>query len=210
MVYGLVLLGISSACCVVLYRSGLIVKSVAKRTLYFKRNGSTKHGILVLGGEIERELYLIEYLNGNHSVDYTCVCISSGWFNEGSEELKSIQRKRSIVFDRKAIDTVSNATCLVDWFQKNEITHLTVITSEGHHLRAYVVCKVVFGMRGIVCELVDVPNARFTQRGTISMPKESIWKVVRDAMRSIMWILFGIDGRSISALFHPNRITFSS
>lgn len=138
----------------------------------------------VLGGEPKREEVTAELARWFPNL---YIWVSSGL---NPLETKKIFQTQGIDFnrlniDQRAVDTVTNFTTLVDDFQKAHIQHLYLITSDYHMLRAKAIGTFVLGSRGIVFTPVSVASHR---------PQESKYRVVRDILRSILWIFTGQTG----------------
>jgi uncharacterized SAM-binding protein YcdF (DUF218 family) len=86
-----------------------------------------------------------------------------------------IERNR-LHLDRRAVDTVTNFTTLVDELQAQGIDSVYLITSDDHMRRARVIGEIVFGSRGIVIKPLAVPSRR---------KPEPIEKSLRDGARAI-------------------------
>lgn len=81
--------------------------------------------------------------------------------------------------NQSAVDTVTNFTTLVNDFQQSKIQHLYLITNDYHMPRAKAIGTLVLGSRGIVFTPVSVPSTQ---------PQESNFRIIRDTLRSILWI----------------------
>lgn len=147
--------------------------------------------ILTLGGGIDREVYTAEFA---HIYPELKIWISTGIPTSQTHQLfqsAQIERDR-LHLDRRAIDTVTNFTSLVDDFSAQGIHHLFLITSDFHMRRAQAIAFFVLGSHGITYTPVVVPSSR---------SKEPSWKVARDVGRSILWLTTG----HTAASFHPQR-----
>lgn len=140
--------------------------------------------VLVLGGAKEREEFAAEFAKQHPDLP---IWISSGSNPEFSEWVfgeAGISPNR-IHRDYEAVDTVTNFTTLVDDFKAQGIDSIYLITSDDHMRRAWVIGEIVMGSRGIGIKTVAVPSGR---------SPESLDKVVRDAARSILWVVTGDTG----------------
>ncbi|GJD16233.1 hypothetical protein RIVM261_011890 [Rivularia sp. IAM M-261] len=138
----------------------------------------------VLGGETKREEVTAEIARSFPNLDI--------WVSSGPDYLNTMRifknagiNQPRLHVDQRAVDTVTNFTTLVDDFQKSKIQHLYLITSDYHMLRAKAVGTIVLGSRGIVFTPVATSSNR---------PQESKFRVVRDILRSILWIFTGQTG----------------
>ena len=95
-------------------------------------------------------------------------------------------------YDLQATDTVTHFTTLAAPFVAQGIRHVYVVTSDYHMARVKTIATIIFGSYGIAITPVPQPSqARPTQ--------ESWLKVVRDGLRSFMWLATGYSG----AQFNP-------
>ncbi len=151
----------------------------------------TPQGILTLGGRESREEFTAEFARSHPNLK---VWISSGakpeksqlFFNAAGVESSRVQ------FDQRATDTVTNFTTLVDDFEREDIHHLYVITSDYHMPRAQAIATVVLGSRGIRFTPITIASGG---------PPESSLRVVRDILRSFMWLLTNHTGAGLR--YHP-------
>lgn len=96
---------------------------------------------------------------------------------------KGVSQER-VNFDYQATDTVTNFTFLVPKFTKNNITHIYIVTSDYHMRRAKSIASLVLGFNGIAFTPLSVPT---------NQNNEPFIKVIRDVLRSIIWIFTGIN-----------------
>ncbi|MCF4967975.1 YdcF family protein [Nostoc sp. CMAA1605] len=141
--------------------------------------------ILTLGGGADREEFTASFAHFDPDLK---IWVSSGSPPKRAREIfhsAGIDKNR-LYLDYQATDTVTNFTTLVDAFQQQQIQHLFLITSKFHMPRAKAIATVVLGSRGIAFTPVSVP----------SQPKESesILRIIRDVVRSILWIFTGYTG----------------
>ena len=141
-------------------------------------------GILVLGGHPDRERFSVTFAQQHPGLDL--------WFSSGmaaSDILKlfapsGIDPAR-LHFDRRAVDTVTNFTTLVEDFHQRRLRHLYLITSDYHMARSQAIAFWVLGSRGIVITPVSVASQG---------PAEARWRIVRDVARSWLWLVTGQTG----------------
>lgn len=91
-----------------------------------------------------------------------------------------------------ATDTVTNFTGTVQDFAARKVWHLYLITSDYHMARSRAIATLVLGSRGIVVTPISVPST--------GVPAESIFRILRDCFRCLVWIVSGRTGASL----HPN------
>ena len=92
--------------------------------------------------------------------------------------------------DYCAIDTVTNFTCLVDELKQQKIRHVYLATSDFHLPRARVIGFLIFGSRNIAITPWSI---------TSQAPPEPIAPLLRDSIRSMIWIVTGLTFER----FHP-------
>jgi uncharacterized SAM-binding protein YcdF (DUF218 family) len=147
--------------------------------------------ILTLGGGQEREKFTAEFAQNHPNLH---IWISSGILPAQAfaifEEV-SIPTER-IHLDYRAVDTVTNCTTLVHDFHKYHIKHIYLITSDFHLPRAKTIATLVLGSQGITFTPISIPSER---------PRESIFPIVRDSGRSLLWIVSGRTGASLNPRF---------
>ncbi len=143
--------------------------------------------ILVLGGEPAREKFAVEFARSHPD---TKVWVSSGSPEDYTKMLfdkAGIARQR-LHIDRRALDTVTNFTTLVDEFHRQGISSVYLVTSDDHMGRAQVVGEIVFGSRGIIIKPLPLSSGREPEPGV---------KSVRDGARAIIWLFTGMTGASL-------------
>lgn len=98
-------------------------------------------------------------------------------------------------------DTVTDFTCTVGDLGRHQIRHVYLVTSDYHIPRATAIAWWVLGSRGIIVTPYPVPCQRAQCR-----PPESRWRIVRDQIRSVVWLLTGKSGASLNPRLtnHPN------
>ncbi len=151
--------------------------------------------ILTLGGGSAREEFTAKIAKYYPNLD---IWISSGV--EKQESQRTFQQagipENRVHRDYSATDTVTNFTSLVDEFQRRNIHHIFFITSDFHLLRARAIAIFVLGSRGITFTPLSVPENK---------PKESNTRIIRDSIRSILWIFSGRSAANLNPnLSHPS------
>lgn len=147
--------------------------------------------MLVLGGDTRREDFAAEFarehpnlpvwVSGGSNPEYTRAV-----FSDAGVDLKRLH------LDRKAVDTVTNFTTLVDTFRARGIDSVYLITSDYHMRRSRIIGEIVFGSRGIHLKPVSVPSTREV---------EPLPKAMRDGVRSVLWLATGYTGSSLSGRY---------
>ncbi|BAU63914.1 unknown protein [Stanieria sp. NIES-3757] len=145
--------------------------------------------ILTLGGGKDREIFTAKFAQTHPNLPI--------WVSTGSPNpiIRQIFREASIAetrfhLDRRAVDTVTNFTTLVEDFQQNHIKHLYLITSDFHMRRARAIAFLVLGSHGITFTSVSLPSQELPESRLI---------VLRDVCRALFWFLTGYTGASFKA-----------
>ena len=144
--------------------------------------------ILTLGGGLGREMFTAEFATLHR---YLPVWVSSGTKEVMAREIfQNIGvDNRRVYIDRRATDTVTNFTTLVNDFKKQKIRHVYLITDDFHLPRAKAIALIVFGSKGIIYTPISVK--------TDKLPEAKI-KIVRDVMRSFFWIITRHTGSTLN------------
>ena len=150
--------------------------------------------ILVLGGDVRRMSFAAEFWRSHPNLEI--------WVSEDRQVMNYLkiffQRagipERQIHYDICATDTVTNFTCTVQDFAVREISHLYLITSDYHIARALAIATIVLGSRGIAVTPLSVPSE--------GQPPDSLLRIVRDCVRSALWIATGRTGARFNPRLH--------
>ena len=144
--------------------------------------------ILTLGGGHEREVFTAKF-----ALDRPDLPI---WVSSGSKEMRAREifqtvgiSNQRVYIDRRATDTVTNFTTLVNDFRQQKIRHIYLITSDFHLPRSKAIAFIVLGSKGIIYTPVSLPTTR---------PLEPKYKIVRDVVRSIFWLFTNHTGSSLN------------
>jgi uncharacterized SAM-binding protein YcdF (DUF218 family) len=159
--------------------------------------------ILTLGGATTREEFTAEFAQTHPDLK---IWISSGLSEEDTSE---IFQRAGVTFnrvqqDRRATDTVTNFTTMVNRLEQQRIQHIYLITSSSHMPRASAIATLVLGSRGIRFTPVNVPS---------QTEAESPLRIGRDIARSVLWLFTGQTGaglRSEEATYKLNNRIFGS
>jgi len=95
---------------------------------------------------------------------------------------------------------LTNFTSIASDLARSGCTSVTVATSQAHMRRAFPLAVLVLGSHGIRVSQLACPNS-FDRHAK----DENTRRVLRDFARALVWVLFGWDGVSVSAIFHPER-----
>lgn len=144
--------------------------------------------ILTLGGGPDREQFTAQFAQSYPDLQI--------WVSSGSPPAiaRTIFRTAGIPdqrvhLDRRAVDTVTNFTSLVTDLQDHHIRHLYLITSDFHMARATAIATLVLGSRSITFTPVSMATNR---------PPESLFHILRDIGRSLIWLVTGRTGASLN------------
>lgn len=144
--------------------------------------------ILTLGSWSDREYFTAQFATAHPNLEI--------WVSTGTppENARAIFRAFNIPdsrvhLDRRAVDTVTNFTTLVEDFKQRRIQHLYLITSDYHMRRARAIATLILGSAGIAFTPVAVPSGE---------PPESPLRILRDIGRAILWIFTGLSGASLN------------
>ena len=144
--------------------------------------------ILTLGGGHPREVFTAEFAKFRPNLPI--------WVSTGSKEMKAREifqnagiSNRRVYIDRRATDTVTNFTTLVNDFKKQNIQHVYLITDDFHLPRAKAIAFVVLGSKGIAYTPIFLET---------NLPVEPKIKIIRDIIRSFFWILTKHTGSTLN------------
>jgi uncharacterized SAM-binding protein YcdF (DUF218 family) len=142
--------------------------------------------IFVLGGNFNRIIYAAKLAQKHPDLN---IWVSD--YPYTSEIYKRLFQKAGIAperihYDFCATDTVTNFTCTVNKFVEKDLKHLYLVTSDYHMARAQAIATLVFGSRGIAITPVTVRSN--------GDPPESKLRIVRDFIRSAIWMATGRTG----------------
>lgn len=143
--------------------------------------------ILTLGGGADREAFTAQFAQNHPSLE---IWVSTGIpRNQARAIFRSagIPDKR-VHLDRRAVDTVTNFTSLIEDFKSRKIQHLYLITSDFHMPRAKAIATLVLGSQGIAFTPVSIPSKQ---------PSESPLHILRDIGRALFWTITGHTGSSL-------------
>jgi len=165
------------------------------RLIGVKSRVPVPQAIFVLGGGSDREVAAAKLSSQHPELD---VWISTGSppekvteiFNEAGVPLSQLH------LDYRAMDTVTNFTTMVGVFQQQDIEHIYLLTSDFHVRRARAIAFFVFGSYGIAYTFVEIPCIPANHVPSHCLP-ESTFHILRDATRSLFWLLLGETGAGL-------------
>jgi uncharacterized SAM-binding protein YcdF (DUF218 family) len=107
---------------------------------------------------------------------------------------KNEVQESKVILDGRPTDTVTNFTTLVDDFNRENIHHLYLVTSDYHMRRSVSIAFVVLGSRGIIVTEIPAPS----NSSLAWFREETNERVFRDVSRSILWVFTGRTGASLN------------
>jgi uncharacterized SAM-binding protein YcdF (DUF218 family) len=150
-------------------------------------NTTSPQVLFVLGGDTQREIFAAEVAAQNPDLPVWVTGGSNPEFAEYMFENHGISLDR-VNLDYRAVDTVTNFTTLVNDLERDNIKSVYLVTSSDHMRRALWIGRIVLGSRGIRIQPLPVATEQ---------PPEPLSKTVRDAGRSLIWLVTGRTGASI-------------
>lgn len=169
----------------------LVLSSIPVQLAIAYYQSPLPQAILTLGGPPDREEFTAQFAKRYPSLE---IWVSSGIPPQQAQEIFRVAGipATRVHLDRRALDTVTNFTTLVDDFKKRQIQHLYLITSDFHMRRAKAIATFVLGSRGVAFTPIAIPT---------TTPTEAWDRILRDIGRALLWIFTSRTGAS----FHPNR-----
>ncbi|MFH7243842.1 MAG: YdcF family protein [Spirulina sp.] len=172
---------------------GLTLSIIALRLAIAYHQTPYPQAILVLEGRTERVDFAAHFAQAHPNLPL--------WVSGNPEGLalnQAIFRRAGVpstqvYYDSCAVDTVTNFTCTVQTFAAGHIHHVYVITSDYHMARSRAIGAIVLGSRGIAITPVAV--------GSDGQQQESPLRLLRDSLRSLLWLFTGITGASLHRWF---------
>lgn len=173
----------------------LCFATIPAKIAMVKNQVPNPQAIFVLGGGSDREEFAAEFARRQADLD---VWVSTG---SGSQKVRDIFEAAGISLarlhlDYRAVDTVTNFTTMVGVFEREQIRHVYLLTSDFHMRRAQAIAFFVFGSQGITYTPVEMPCAS-TQQKPPHCQAESTLHVSRDVVRAIFWLLTKRAGVSV-------------
>ncbi len=148
--------------------------------------------ILVLGGDIEREiagiriskeLNLPVIISGGSNAQF------SDWLIRGEGISKDLVKR-----DYRAKDTLTNFTSIIDDLSQEGVSHILLITSNYHIDRAKLIGEIITSSRGIRLTSLSIQCKSLCKE---KAQKETKRKKNIDFLRSIIWVTTGRDIKSL-------------
>ncbi|KAG8466685.1 hypothetical protein KFE25_008064 [Diacronema lutheri] len=157
---------------------------------------------LVCGGCVERELAAVR-AGGSCRPRVRATVVSSGACDLARLDGARAPGDAPVLEDRRAMCTVSNMTSLLRDFRRARVRHVLVLTSAEHAPRAFSAAQIVFRAYGIAVSCQRVP----VQHDRSGEGREAMWRVVRDAVRALLFALVGADMgvAKLTRWIHPER-----
>jgi uncharacterized SAM-binding protein YcdF (DUF218 family) len=150
----------------------------------------TPQAIFILDGDVQRVHFAALFATAHPDLEIWI----SGECSTSSEYHLIFQKadiaESRIRYDLRATDTVTNFTTLVNDFVAQKIWHVYLITSDYHMTRSRAIATLIFGSRGIAVTPVTVAS--------VDKPPESMARIGRDVLRSLIWMITGRTGASLN------------
>lgn len=167
----------------------LVVLSVIPMRLAIAINQAPQpQAFFILGGDPAREKFTAELAQWYPSLEI--------WVSSPPDPQKTYETfqavgipKSRLHIDIRATDTVTNFTSVVTEFKQRQLQHLFLITSDFHMLRAKAIATFVLGSQGIAVTPISVPSKQ--------TDSESFLRIIRDIVRSLLWIATDHTGASL-------------
>ncbi len=157
----------------------------------------TPEAMLVLGGSSDRLTFAAKFWQSHPQLDIWVSDYRSNFVFNSSVFHKAGVPQQWVHYDFCPTDTVTNFTCLVKMFAEQEIQYLYLITSDYHMARARAIATLVLGSKGIAVTLISVPLQ--------GRQPESLLRISRDCVRSLLWIITGPTGASLNPEFNQRN-----
>lgn len=166
----------------------LLLSVIPVRLAIATINAPSPQAILTLGGGADREEFTAKFAQTHPFLE---IWVSSGTpYNQSRQIFQAAGIvDRRVYLDYRAVDTVTNFTTLVSDFKHRQIQHIYLITSDPHMPRAMAIAIFVLGSQGIAFTPISVPSKQ---------PSESWFHILRDIIRTIVWIFTGRSGASLN------------
>jgi len=166
-----------------------------------KKADPTPQAVLVLGGEVERELEAARFMQQPENAKLH-MWVSSGHLQPYNEVWTPIADRMHV--DWRGVCTVTNFSTLQQDISQHGVNHIYIITSQYHMRRAEWVafCIMTLGA-GIrvtphaINDPVYVPE--HTKR------RETNFRVARDVLRCFVWLLMGVKFSVVLRHLLPER-----
>lgn len=162
--------------------------------------------ILVCGGDEEREVEAIKLMQqhiSKHNMQRLDLLVSSGCYgldDKVYEPLRAARPLPVVILDHTAVDTVTNFTSCLRHLRAHRHHHVLLLTSAYHMPRAHSCSKVIleYGSGIAVTTYACAPTVQ-------QHDAESTSRRWRDVLRSVVWLLTGMDGRWLNWVIHRQR-----
>lgn len=173
----------------------VLITFIPLRLTIAKLQAPQPQAILTLGAWIDRELFTAQFASTRPNLE---IWVSSGTPPDtASTVFRAFNIPDSRVhLDRRAVDTVTNFTSLIDDFKSRQFQHLYLITSDYHMARAKAIATIILGSQGIAFTPLSVPSQK---------QSESLLRIARDVGRSLVWIVTGRTGASLNPSLEASR-----
>ncbi len=146
--------------------------------------------IVVLGGHPHRMTFAAQFWQQQTDLDIWLSGV--GVDNPGYRQIfqNAGVPESQLYFEVRSTDTVKNFTEMRAELVARGLRHVYLITSDYHIRRSWAIAFFVFGSRGMIVTPIAVPSQ--------GVPPESPGRVIRDCLRSILWIFTGYSGADLN------------
>ena len=139
--------------------------------------------VFVLGGRSARYRHALALAAERPDVEIVVSSAISDGIGRRLADQAGIGIER-ITIDHRAVDTLTNYTCMIDLLEARGYRHVYLLTSDYHMRRSCVLAHIILGARGIAFTPVPTPS---------NTPHESRLRAARDAVRAVLWLVSGWD-----------------
>lgn len=169
----------------------LLLSSIIPLKLAIARYSEPEpQAILVLGGHKNRFKFAAQFSHSHPDLNLLVSAAYSKFEQNRTIFQQAGVSSQKVDYDFCPTDTVTNFTCSIDYLKQRNIQHIYLITSDYHMARSRAIATLILGSRGITITPVSVPSKGY--------PKESKIRIIRDCIRSLIWIVTGRSGASFN------------
>ncbi|MBE9013753.1 YdcF family protein [Pseudanabaenaceae cyanobacterium LEGE 13415] len=164
----------------------ILASTIVLRLIVARQQAPTPQAMLVLEGNTDRVLFAAEFSQQHSSLPIWVSGNRRGLARNQAIFATAGVPSGQVSYDFCATDTVTNFTCNVEAMTSRNFQHVYLITSDYHMRRSLAIAAFVFGSQGIFVTPISVEST--------GHPPESIFRLLRDCIRSIVWIVTGWTG----------------
>jgi hypothetical protein len=176
----------------------MLHRLVALLRVLLNADGAEPSAMLIPGGSRKRELAAARHVKCLSTVQVVLVSSGAVAQFELQDAVHAAGSSAMCIADRSAVDTVTNFTTTCCPLASAGVRCAAVCTSRSHYARATFVATIILG----ACGIRVVPLCVCSEDGA----PESRLRLIRDGIRSVCWLLTGVDGSCLAQLVHPHRV----